>query len=343
MTNSNPWTSRRSVVRSQRTAQASRRTVRIALAANALVTMTKLAGGLMSGSAAMLAEAAHSMADTANQMFLLVSIKLASREPTPAQPFGYGRMRFLWTFIAAIAMFLAGAIFAIGYGTYQLTVGESSTGYLVAYATLAIALVAEGLSWVRAVRQTRGEAAQANLPLLRYVRETRDPNVKMVLFEDTAALAGLAIAFAGILADQLSGASVFDPAASIGVGLLLVGVAGWMAHDTSELLIGAAARPAEREALERTLEEFDEVDNVLELLTMVLGPNSLLVAARVDFAAGLEDEQVERASEQIDRRMRDVVPDVTEVFLDATTTPPDGRRGRGDSGNHRSQRNGSPK
>jgi len=105
--------------------------------------------------------------------------------------------------------------------------------------------------------------------------------------------------------------------------LLLIGVASWMAHDTSELLIGAAARPAERDALERTLEDCPEIDEVVELLTMVLGPNSLLVAARVDFADGLEDEQVERASEDIDRRMREAVPDVTEVFLDATTAPHD--------------------
>ena len=95
-------------------------------------------------------------------------------------------MRFLWAFIAAIAMFLAGAIFAIGYGAYALSSGEKSTGYAVAYATLAIALAAEGISWVRAVRQTRAEARNAELPLLRYVRESRDPNVKMVLFEDTA-------------------------------------------------------------------------------------------------------------------------------------------------------------
>ena len=313
------WTSRRSVVRSQGTARASRRTVLVALAANALVTLTKLLGGLISGSAVMLAEAAHSLADTTNQGFLLVSIRLASREPTPEQPFGFGRMRFLWTFIAAIAMFLAGAIFAIGYGSYQLLSAEKSSGFAVAYITLAIAFVAEGSSWVRAIRQTRGEAADAGLQLLRYVRESRDPNTKMVLFEDTAALAGLAIAFAGILADQLSGAGVFDPIASIAVGVLLIGVAAWMAHDTSELLIGAAARPAERAALQRALEDFDEIDHVLELLTMVLGPNSLLVAARVDFAQGLRDAQIEQASERIDRRLREVVPDVTEVFLDATT------------------------
>jgi cation diffusion facilitator family transporter len=316
-------TSRRSVVRTQRTAAASRRTVLIAAGANALVMVTKLAGGLLSGSSAMLAEAAHSLADTSNQIFLLVSIELGSREPTPEQPFGYGRMRFLWTFMAAIATFLAGAVFAIGYGVYEVFQGEKSSGYGIAYATLAIALVAEGVSWLRANRQTRHEAAEAKLPLWRYIRESRDPNVKMVLFEDTAALAGLVIAFAGLLTNQITGARVFDPAASIAVGVLLIGVASWMAHDTSELLIGAAARPAERETLERTLDEFPEIDQVVELLTMVLGPNSLLVAARVDFADGLEDEQVERASEEIDRRMREVVPDVTEVFLDATTASHD--------------------
>lgn len=319
------WTSRRSLERSRGTAGASRRTVLIALTANAAVTLTKLAGGLLSGSAAMLAEAAHSLADTANQGFLLVSIALSVREPTPEQPFGYGRMRFLWTFLAAMAMFVAGAIFAIGYGTYQLLTGGESNGYAVAYATLAIALVAEGSSLVRAVRQTRGEARRAELPLWGYVRQSRDPNVKMVLFEDTAALAGIAIAFAGILLDQLTGSSVFDPSASIAIGVLLVGVAAWMGHDTSELLIGAAARPHEREMLIEALTEFDEIEKVVELLTMVLGPNSLMVAARVDFAPGLRDEDIERISEKIDRRLREVVPDVTEVFLDATTAPASGR------------------
>ena len=141
----------------------------------------------------------------------------------------------------------------------------------------------------------------------------------MVLFEDTAAMVGIAIAFAGIVIDQVTGASVFDPAASIAIGLLLITVAIWMARDTSELLVGASARPDERAAIERALEESEEIDEVVEVLTMVLGPNSLLVAARVDFARGLGEDGVEDVSEQIERRLREVVPDVTEVFLDATT------------------------
>jgi cation diffusion facilitator family transporter len=322
------WTSRRSVERSQRTAGASRRTVLVALAANAVVAVAKIAGGLVSGSAALLAEAAHSLADTTNQGFLLVSISLATREPTPEQPFGYGRTRFLWTFLAAVAMFLAGAFFAIGYGVYELTRAGKSSGYVAAYVTLAISLAAEGASWLRALRQTRREAEQARLPLRQYVRSSRDPNVKMVLFEDTAALIGIAIALVGIVADQVTGSSVFDSGASIAIGLLLVTVAVWMGHDTSELLIGAAARPDERLALERALEEFDQVDAVVELLTMALGPNSLLVAARIDLADGLEETDVERLSDEIDLRLRDAVPDVTEVFLDATTAPKGGDASR---------------
>ena len=313
------WTSRRSVVRSRRTAGASRRTVLIALAANVVVAAAKLAGGLITGSAAMLAETAHSVADCANQGFLLVSIRLSTREPTPEQPFGYGRVRFLWTFVAAVGMFLAGAVFAVGYGVYQLVAGERSTGYAVAYGTLAIAFVAEGTSWIRAIRQSRGEAAESGVSLIDYVRASRDPNVQMVLFEDSAALVGVGLAFLGILAGQLTGSEVFDAGASIAVGVLLVGVAAWMARDTSELLIGASARPNERVALQRAIEEFDEIDKVVELLTMTLGPNSLLVAARVDFTGGLGDDGVERISEEIDERLRQVVPDVTEVFLDATT------------------------
>jgi cation diffusion facilitator family transporter len=310
--------SRRSVDRMRRTTSASRKTVLIALFANLGVAIVKLAGGLISGSTAMLAEAAHSLADTTNQAFLLVSIELADRDPTPEQPFGYGQQRFLWTFMAAVGMFLAGAVFAIGYGIYALMQGEKNDSYLVAYVTLVIALAAEGASWLRAVRQTRTEARQAGLTFMAYARLSRDPNVKMVLFEDTAALVGLLLAFVGIVTDQITGSSVFDPAASIAIGLLLVGVAVGMGRDTSRFLIGAAARPEEQEALERVLRECDAVDAVVELLTMVLGPNALLVAARIDLAPELDADRIEEVATEIDRRMREAVPDVTEVFLDPT-------------------------
>jgi cation diffusion facilitator family transporter len=297
----------------------SRTTVLIALAANALIMVAKLVGGLVSGSTALLAEAAHSLADTTNQGFLLASIALASRPPDEEQPFGHGRQRFVWTFLAAVGMFVAGAVFAIGYGVMELLKGgESSGGYTVAWITLAIALAAEGTSWVRALRQTRAEAAAAQRPWRRHVRGSRDPSVKMVLFEDTAALAGIVLAAAGIGLSQLTGNAFWDPAASVVIGLLLIAVAAWMGHDTAELLIGSAARPEERSAIERVLREHPDVADVKELLTMVLGPRALLVAARIDLADGLDSSRVEKTASDLDRRTREAVPDVTEVFLDAT-------------------------
>jgi cation diffusion facilitator family transporter len=319
-------TSARSLERDRGSAD-TKKTVVIALAANALIAVVKLAGGLISGSTALLAEAAHSLADTMNQAFLLVSVKLGGRKPTEDQPFGYGHERFLWTFMAAIGMFLAGAVFAIGYGIMQvLKGGEASDGFgfLVSWITLAIAAVAEGTSWVRAMRQTRGEAKEAGKPVFRYARQSRDPNVKMVLFEDSVALAGILIAAIGIGLDEVTGKTFFDPAASVAIGLLLVFVAVWMARDTGHLLVGAAALPEEREKMERIIEDHDAVVEVKELLTMALGPNALLVAARVDLDDSLDGGSVEQAHTEIDEALRKEIPDVTEVFLDATP-PGDGR------------------
>jgi cation diffusion facilitator family transporter len=267
----------------------------------------------------MFAEAAHSLADTTNQLFLLVSIQLGKREPTPERPFGHGQERYLWTFMAAVGMFLAGAVFAIGFGGFELmTGGGESEGFEVAYVVLALSFLAEGTSWLRALRQTRREAREAGKPTFRYARESRDPNVKMVLFEDSAALIGVTVAAAGIALNEFTGLTVFDPAASILIGLLLVSVAFWMGRDAKHLLVGSAALPEERDAIERTIEEFDEVDCVKELLTMVLGPNAVLVAARVDLADNIDAGRIERASSEIDDRLREVVPDVTEVFIDPT-------------------------
>ncbi len=310
--------SRRSLAGSRDVAD-SRRTVLIALGSNLVVALAKLFAGLVSGSAGMLAEAAHSVADTFNQAFLLLSIRLGQRDPTKARPFGYGQERYLWTFMAAVGMFLAGSIFAIGFGTYELLSGEGeSGGFAIAYAVLGLSLLAEGTSWLRAMRQTRAEASAAGKPLLRYARESRDPNVKMVLFEDSAALVGIALAGAGIGLDQLTGSSYWDPLASISIGVLLISVAFWMGRDAKHLLIGSAAHPRERERIENVIEAHSEVVSVRELLTMVLGPKALLVAARVDLDDEIDAGRIETLSSEIDDELRDAVPDVTEVFLDAT-------------------------
>jgi cation diffusion facilitator family transporter len=297
---------------------ASRRTVLVALVANGVIAVAKLIAGLMTGSTAMLAETAHSVADTVNQAFLRVSLSLSRREPTPDRPFGHGQERFLWTLMAALGMFLAGAAFAVGYGIFELLHPSESGKYIPAYAVLGIAFVAEGASWLRARRQTTAEARAADRPLVEHVRRSRDPNVKMVLLEDTAALAGIAIAAAGLGLHQLTGASAWDAGASVVIGLILMVVALAIVRDTRHLLVGAAAQPDERAAIERTIEEHPGITKVHELLTLVLGPQALLVAARVAVRDDLAGDEVEQLSNEIDERLRDAVPDVTEVFLDAT-------------------------
>jgi cation diffusion facilitator family transporter len=313
--------SRRSVPDAQADAE-SRRTVNIALIANGTIAVAKLAAGLMTVSSAMLAEAAHSLADTVNQAFLRVSLNLSAEQPTPDRPFGHGQERFLWTLMAAVGMFLAGAAFAVGYGIYQLLHPSESGSYLVAYVVLALAFVAEGTSWLRARKQTRAEARQAGRPLPDYVRRSRDPNVKMVLLEDTAALAGIFIAAAGLSLHEITGASAWDAGASILIGVMLMVVALFIARDSRHLLLGAAALPEERAAIEHAIAEHRGITKVHELLTLVLGPKALLVAARVDLRDDLSGGEVEQISNEIEDEIREAVPDVTEVFLDAT--PPRG-------------------
>jgi cation diffusion facilitator family transporter len=299
-----------------------RKTVLIAIAANAAIFVTKAVGGVISGSSALLAEAAHSLADTTNQCLLLFSMKLAGRSQNEDHPFGHGHERFLWAFMAAIFMFLGGAVFAVGWGVKELVSGGEEGSFSVAWAVLAVSAVAEIVSWVRATKQARAEAAEAGLPFMRFIRESRDPTAKAVVFEDSAAVVGLLIAAFGIGMHQLTGHSAWDAGAAIGVGVLLMVTAVALARDIRGLLIGEAARPDEREQIERTLGAAPEVDDVLELLTMVLGPNTLLVAARLNFRDGLTAEQIEEAANRIGDELREAVPDVRQVFLDPTAPGP---------------------
>ncbi|HVX33348.1 MAG TPA: cation diffusion facilitator family transporter [Solirubrobacterales bacterium] len=309
----------------------SRRTAAIALASNATIAVAKLVAGVASGSAAMFAEAAHSLADTTNQTFLLISIGLADRPPDEGHPFGAGRERFLWTFVAAVGTFLAGSVFAIGWGIYELVEPPGGgTEFVIPFAVLGLSLLTEGFSWLRALRQTHREARLASLSYGDYVRMSRDPNVKMVLFEDSAALIGIALAAIGIGLQAITGVELWDPAASVAIGLLLIVVAFWMARDARYMLVGAAARPDERRALEGALVDFPEVREVRELLTLTLGPNALLVGARIELADGLDADRIERVSDEIDAKLREVVPDVSEVFIDAT--PPRASEARAGSG-----------
>jgi cation diffusion facilitator family transporter len=296
-----------------------KRTVWFAFAANLAIAVAKAIGGALSGSSAMMAEAAHSLADTTNQVFLRISLSRAERGSDEQHPFGYGQERFFWAFLAAVFIFVAGSLFSIFEGVERLMKPPKESGIAIPLVVLAVAFMAEGISWLRAVRQTRSEARERGVPFSRYIRESRDPTSKTVVFEDSAALIGVLLAAVGITLDHVTGAHVFDASASIAIGVLLALVALTLGRDVKGLLLGEAALPEERARMMDALEQNPHVDKVVELRTMALAPHALLVAVRLDLKDGLDSDGVERLADELDEELRNVVPEVAEVFIDPTS------------------------
>jgi cation diffusion facilitator family transporter len=297
-------------------------TVIVALGANLAIAVAKITAGLLGGSSAMLAEGAHSVADTTNQVFLLTSLRLSRKAPDDTHPFGYGKERFFWSLLAAVGIFVSGAVFSVYEGVHGLLAGESEVaGYLLSYGVLAVSFLAEGTSWLKAVRQLRGEARKADRGILRHVRLSSDPTVKTVFSEDTAALVGLVLAAAGLALHQLTGQAFWDAAAAIAIGVLLAVVAYLLGRDTKEMLIGESAPAELREGIRQGLADHPEVDRVVEVRTMLIGPEALLVAARLDMDDDLGAAEVEDRTDAIAAELQQRFPQVREVYLDVTSRP----------------------
>jgi cation diffusion facilitator family transporter len=282
----------------------------------------------MSGSSAMLSEGAHSVADTTNELFLLTALWRSARPADKGHPFGYGMERFFWSLLAAVGIFVSGAAFSIYEGITGLLRGSPELGSpVVSYAVLGFAFLTEGVSLLTAVRQLRREARSTGRETLEHVHRSSDPTVKTVFAEDSAALVGLALAAGGIGLRQATGAPQWDAGAALAIGLLLAGVAIRLGHSTKELLIGAAADPELRGQVWRELAAADEIDAVVELLTMQLAPDEVLVAARLDLVDGIDSDGLEEFSSRVDEELQERHPEITQVFLDATRASPQ-ERGR---------------
>lgn len=299
--------------------EATRRTVIIAGAANILVGLAKLAAGILSGSSAMLAEAAHSAADTLDQAFLLTSLRQADRPADRKHPFGHGQERYFWSLLAAFGIFIAGAGFSIFEGLLTLS-SKNSESPLWAYVALGVAFVAEGTSFVRAYWQVRGEARQRQEEVLHHVESSPDITVKVALFEDSAAMVGLVFAAIGVTLRQVTGSPVWDGGASIAIGVLLIAVAVKLGMDSREMLIGRAANPEMERVIREVIESRPGVDALLELLTMHMGPDSLIVAARVALKDELGADETEDLADEVDRRLSEKLPLQLNVFIDPTQT-----------------------
>jgi cation diffusion facilitator family transporter len=299
---------------------ATRGTILIAGAANLLVGAIKLAAGIMVGSSAMLAETAHSAADTLNQALLLASVHRGERPADSRHPFGYGQERYFWSLLAAFGIFIAGAGFSVFEGVLALRHGNGENP-LIAYVVLAVSAVAEGTSLARTLSQLRSEARRGNTGFLDHVRSSPDTTVKTALFEDSAALIGLGLAALGLVLRQLTGSPVWDGAASIAIGGLLVVVAFRLGLDSRDYLIGRTAEPEVLATIRAEIENTPGIDALLGLQTMYLGPDHLIVAAQVTFDDTISADRAEDIADEIDRRLSERLPLVPHVFLDPTQAP----------------------
>lgn len=295
-------------------------TVFVALGANLLIALAKAVGGVFSGSPALLSEAAHSVADSLNEVFLLASLKRSKRAPDDQHPFGYGKERYFWALLAAVGIFVMGGCFSFFQGAEALSSGSSEdhSGYLVGLAVLGVALLAEGSSLVRALVQVRGHAREAGHGMVAELRAGDDPTLRTVLAEDSTACLGVVFALLGMWLHMVTGEVVYEATASFLIGALLVYVAYRLAKESRGRLIGEAIGPAQRRELRRFLEAQPEIDTVTSLLTMRLGTDSTLVAARVDLVPGHDSEEVEEVLVRVKTAMTEIWPYADQIFLDVT-------------------------
>lgn len=295
----------------------SKKVVYAALGANAAIAVSKFAVGFVTGSVAMLAEAAHSVADTVNQGFLLLSIRLSEQPPDEEHPFGHGKERFFWAFLAAIFIFVAGAFFSIYEGIRKIIEGGEHHGpFWPSYVVLALAFAFDGGVLVIALREARKQAKAAGVGIRTFFRTTSDVTLKTALYEDAAATLGLVLAAGGLLLLQVTGNPLFDGLASVLIGIVLVGVAIMLGMETRNLLLGSAASPDVRERIREVIGSTPEVERIVTLLTMQLGLDRILVTGELRLVDGLTTDEVEQLLHRITERVRESVPDARNVYLE---------------------------
>ncbi|WP_182111714.1 MULTISPECIES: cation diffusion facilitator family transporter [unclassified Actinotalea] len=306
----------------------STRTVVLALLSNLLVAIAKTVAAVVTGAAAMLAEAAHSWADTGNEVFLVIAQRRGARPADASHPFGYGREVYVWSLFAAIGLFAVGAGVSVTHGIHELTDPEPATDFAVAYVVLGVAFVLEGVSFLQAWRQSRAEAERRRRGLLEQVLATSDPTVRAVFFEDAAALVGLVLAAVGIVANQVTGSPVPDAVGSILVGLLLGAVAVVLIWRNLRSLVGETVDPALQAAALRMLLAMPQVARVTQLRLEVVGARRVFLSGAVDLAGDPDETTAAHRLAEVEAALR-ARPGVVGVVLslaepeEPSLVPPD--------------------
>ena len=308
-------------------AEGSKRAIVAALLANAGIALAKFVGFLITGSSSMLAEAVHSVADTSNQGLLLLGQNRAGRAADRLHPFGYGRSRYFYSFVVALVLFTLGSLFAIYEGVEKIRHSHDHglESPIVAVVILVIAICLEGYSFRTAYKESKPLKGGASW--WRFIRNARTPELPVVLLEDTGALIGLVLALGGVGLTMITGDAVWDGVGTVCIGVLLGIIAVILIVEMKSLLIGEGATDEEERALLTALES-DGVDRVIHMKTQYLGPDEMLVAAKIAIPAGTDVESVAAAIDAAEARVRSAVPQARVLYLEpdidrgvATETP----------------------
>jgi cation diffusion facilitator family transporter len=296
-------------------ATGSKKVVYAALAGNLAIAVTKFVAAGFTGSSAMWSEGVHSVVDSGNQALLLYGMRRAERPADARFPFGYGKEVYFWSFVVALLVFATGAGLSLYEGIQHLRHPAEMQNPVVNYAVLAIAMVLEGVPWLAAYRRFSGMRGERGT--VEAVQRAKDPTVLAVLFEDSAALAGLVVAIAGIALYQITGNPVYDGAASIVIGLILAGTAMWLAFETKGLLIGESANREVVAEIKRLAERYPEVEKVNEVLTMHMGPDYILANISVEIACDVPRTRAHAIMDELDEVIKKSDKRVKRVFIES--------------------------
>jgi cation diffusion facilitator family transporter len=293
----------------------SKKVIYAALAGNSLIAVTKFAAATITGSSAMFSEGIHSLVDTGNQVLLLHGMRKARKPPCKRFPFGHGKEIYFWSFAVAILIFAVGSGVSLYEGIIHTIHPEPMGNPLINYIVLGLAMLFEGAAWYFAL--TEFTKTKGKWGYIEAVQRGKDPTLFVVLFEDSAAMLGIVVAFLGVLLVDLTGILIFDGIASIIIGLILGGTAVWLAYETKGLLIGESANEMVIEGIREIILTYDGIDNLNEVLTMHMGPDFILVNVSIDFQDNIPASDLEDTIARMDTQIKEKFPTVKRIFVEA--------------------------
>ena len=296
-------------------ASGSKKVIIAALIGNSLIAVTKFIAATLTGSSAMFSEGIHSLVDTGNQGLLLYGLKAAKKPADQRFPFGHGKEIYFWSFIVAILIFAVGAGISIYEGVHHILHPAEISNPMINYIVLTLAIIFEGGALYIAVKEFNH--ARGDIPTLKAVRHGKDPTLFVVLFEDSAAMAGLIIALIGITLAQVTGYAAWDGIASVAIGCILAATAFWLAIETKSLLIGEGADKETVDKIKHMADAHDEIDSVNEVLTLHMGPEFILANISLDFKDGLQTGRIEEIVQSLDKQIKGEFPYIKRIFIEA--------------------------